>query len=317
MKRSQDLKPILSLDGGGIKGVTTVIILDKIEQELSKSIGTPEKIQDYLGGIAGTSTGGIIASLLLCQDNDYKFKYSAGDVKDIYLKEGPKVFKRSFWQKLKSFGGLTDEKYSNKNLKKLLHKYLGDTKDTDCKLPFVIPTYKMNNGECIYFINHHTYPPMHIKLKDIALATSAAPTYFEPYEINGSFYIDGGFFANNPSIIANRINKEMDRPVISIGTGFKNISRSFEDFSNRDKLKWIKPVIATLLNANGKDVTNNTPLLYKKNIRIDTLLATASDEMDNVKKDNINNLIKDAEEHVKTAKGAIEKAVKYLKVIVV
>ena len=103
---------ILSVDGGGIRGVlpgTILAQLEKILQRLSKS---ERKLGDYFDMIAGTSTGGILACIYLMPGDDGKAKYSAQDAVDLYIKNGHAIFDRTTAQKLSSVAGILHQKYS-------------------------------------------------------------------------------------------------------------------------------------------------------------------------------------------------------------
>jgi patatin-like phospholipase/acyl hydrolase len=173
------------------------------------------------------------------------------------------------------------------------------------------------------FTSHNAQQPLkNFYVKDVCRATSAAPTYFEPAQIN-SFYnqqftlIDGGVYANNPALCAyaeaRKINFSTilndslkpdypsinDMIIISIGTGTVLKPYHFEDFDNAGKLKWIAPLIDILLSSNVETVDYQIQKMYetlgKRNAqnyhRIMPDLKKASPEMDDTSKKNIANLI--------------------------
>jgi patatin-like phospholipase/acyl hydrolase len=108
---------ILSIDGGGIRGILPGTLLTYVEQKIREKTGDKKAtIGQYFDLIAGTSTGGILSLLFLCPDTNGKFKYSAQEAVDIYLKYGSKIFDLSFRKKFMSLGGLLDEKYDATNL---------------------------------------------------------------------------------------------------------------------------------------------------------------------------------------------------------
>ena len=84
------MKLILSISGGGIRGIIPAIILSHIEKHVGKPIS---KCFDL---IAGTSTGGIIATLLSVPENN-KPKYSASQVVELYKQFGTQVFKKIYY----------------------------------------------------------------------------------------------------------------------------------------------------------------------------------------------------------------------------
>ena len=106
---------VLSIDGGGIRGIIPARVLDKIEEKTKRSIARNFDL------IVGTSTGGILALGLSKQGNGgNQEEYSAQDLASIYADRGKEIFPRSFWKGVSSVAGLGDEKYSHKGLKRVL-----------------------------------------------------------------------------------------------------------------------------------------------------------------------------------------------------
>src|SRR3954471_2747681 len=104
---------ILSIDGGGIRGIIPGQVLVALEQKLQRLSGKPElRIADAFDLIAGTSTGGILTCLYLCPDEKTgKPKFTAAAAVDLYLQNGDNIFDVSVWKALGSVGGIADEKY--------------------------------------------------------------------------------------------------------------------------------------------------------------------------------------------------------------
>lgn len=180
-------KKILSIDGGGIKGVFPASFLAVVEETTGK------KISDYFDLIVGTSTGGIIALGL-------GMGFSAREILEFYEELGPDVFKgNTFMRFLRSIG---ISKYDNVALRKALEKKFADKKLGESKNRLVIPSLNLENGEVhVYKTSHHQRFQRDYKEKvvDVALATSAAPTYFPTYSsASGIPLVDGGLWANNP-----------------------------------------------------------------------------------------------------------------------
>lgn len=185
------MKKILSLDGGGIKGVFTLGVLSKFEE----FAGNP--INKYFDLIVGTSTGGIIALGL-------GKGFTANELLSFYSDLGRKIFSGNrFLKSIRHFG---ISKYSNLELKKSLEEKFGTTLLGESKTRLVIPSQVLENG------NVHLYKTAHNerfkedykeKMADIALATSAAPSYLPLFRSNsGLLLLDGGTYANNPIAIA-------------------------------------------------------------------------------------------------------------------
>ena len=185
------MKRILSIDGGGIKGVFPASFLTTIED----SIG--DKISNYFDLIVGTSTGGIIALGL-------GLGFSAKEILAFYEKSGPDIFAGNWFLRfLRSFGS---SKYGQKPLREALTSIFGERKLGESTRRLVIPSLNLETGEVhIYKTSHHPRFERDYKEKavDIALATAAAPTYFPTHHsAAGTPLIDGGVWANNPAGLA-------------------------------------------------------------------------------------------------------------------
>lgn len=190
---------ILSIDGGGIKGLYSSSILASLELKTGKSI------TDHFDMICGTSTGGLIAIGLANG-------MSAQSLVDLYINQGSKIFPtsdnyfiRSFQNSMKTIKQLFfSNKHSVRPLKRILEGLFGDKTMNDADNLLCIPSFNLTNGQPKVFkkSGSHTehFVDSTIKLVDIALATSAAPSYFPIHEHNNFLYTDGGVWANNPTL---------------------------------------------------------------------------------------------------------------------
>ncbi|KAK2972362.1 hypothetical protein RJ640_014420 [Escallonia rubra] len=242
-----NLVTILSIDGGGIRGIIPGTILAFLESQLQELDGPEARLADYFDVIAGTSTGGLITAMLTAPDESNRPLYAAKDIKPFYLEHGPKIFPQTrclFGTLLKE---LTGPKYNGKYLHELLREKLGDTRLSHTLTNIVIPTFDIKNLQPTMFSTYKVkrYPKLDARLSDICISTSAAPTYLPAYNFknldkNGFAYefnlIDDGVAANNPALVAiNQVTKQIldEDPdlfpikpmdygrllVISIGTG--------------------------------------------------------------------------------------------------
>ena len=188
---------ILSLDGGGIKGLFTASFLAEMERR------TRKPISDQFDLITGTSTGGIIAIGLAAG-------VPAQKLADLYAQKGHTIFPK--WpfplNLLRGFLGIALAKYDPKNLQRELIDVLGRNtklKDVTARCRLCIQAFDALNGEVAVFKTPH-HPEYHldgdIALFQAALATSAAPTYFPVTKhVNGYLMGDGGVWANNPVMV--------------------------------------------------------------------------------------------------------------------
>ena len=140
---STNIVPVLSIDGGGIRGIIPVTILTHIE----KKLGYP--IAKCFDVITGTSTGGIIALALNVPDSNGNPKFTAHELINLYKNDGDKIFEKSIWITITTFGGWTGPKYSAKNLELILNKYLQDTTLSQSLSDVVIPAFDLNKNKII------------------------------------------------------------------------------------------------------------------------------------------------------------------------
>jgi uncharacterized protein len=314
---------ILSLDGGGIRGIITCVVLRYIEEQLQALDHPNARIGDYFDLIAGSTTGGLIAAILLYPNENNKAKYSVQEALDLYDKRGDTIFNVSFWEHLLNPFGLFDEKISQQNIENELKKFFGKLEIKNFIKPCLITSYDIESRKSKFFTSHDAHDPIeNFYAKDVCRATSAAPTYFEPASIK-SFYgqefslIDGGVFANNPSLCAysearkipfkkvlqdeEKVNypSMKDMLIVSVGTGTVLKSYEYEEFKNGGKLKWISPLIDILLSSNVETVDYHLhkmeQTLRKKDQknyhRLMPDLHKASPEMDDTSRENIQELI--------------------------
>jgi len=310
---------ILSIDGGGIRGIIPGVILSYIEKKLQTHNSTI-KLSDYFDLISGTSTGGILACCYLIPDKNNKPKYTADEAVEIYIKRGAKIFDISLTQKFKSWGGLTDEKYSAKELENALDDYFGDTKLSELLKPCLITAYDIRNRKAHFFNKTDTTSEIrNFYVKDMARATSAAPTYFETARIKSIFntpyaLIDGGVFANNPAMCAYSEARTIDfakitgnskKPILpfakdmlilSMGTGTIKKPYYYDKAKDWGAVQWIKPIIDIMMSGNSETVdfqlkqifeTTDSPDNY---IRIQPDLYNANSDMDDASKGNLDAL---------------------------
>ncbi|KAI5354532.1 Hypothetical predicted protein [Prunus dulcis] len=212
-----NLITVLSIDGGGIRGLIPGTILAFLESELQKLDGEDARLADYFDVIAGTSTGGLVTAMLTAPDENNRPLFAANDIKEFYLNECPKIFPQNtcplFPHVTKIIKALTGPKYNGKYLHSLVRQKLGDKKLHQTLTNVVIPTFDIRNLQPTIFssfeVNHK--PCFDALLSDICIGTSAAPTYlpahyFETKDGEGNVkefnLIDGGVAANNPTLLA-------------------------------------------------------------------------------------------------------------------
>ncbi|XP_057485889.1 patatin-like protein 2 [Actinidia eriantha] len=254
-----ELITVLSIDGGGIRGIIPSVILAFLETQLQKLDGEDARIADYFDLIAGTSTGGLVTAMLTAPNDKNRPMFGAKDIKAFYLDHCPKIFPQKsclFAPIVKVIRALLGPKYDGKYLHRLVKEKLGNKRLHHTLTNIVIPTFDISRLQPTIFSSYEVKKNRSLDalLSDICIATSAAPTYlpahyFETKDSSGRTrefnLIDGGVAANNPTLVAiGEVTKEMNQRksdflplkladkgrflVLSIGTGSEKIEEKYK-----------------------------------------------------------------------------------------
>lgn len=294
MFEQKDTIKILSIDGGGIRGIIPALLLAEIERVTGK------KIYEIFDFFAGTSTGGIL-TLLLNKPNPL----AASELAEIYNgNDGKKIFKKTFLTPLNYI--FKGPKYDKKGIVSVLSEKLGDSCLKDILKPVLITSYETECRNATFFSNYDCrYKDLY--LKDIARATSAAPTYFEPLNIpNKGTFIDGGVAANNPAMCAyvevlKLLKKQGIDPdskkivVISLGTGTATNSYCYDEMKHWTPIDWIKgPLISSFFDGNSNTVEYQLKQIIKPDcyyrFQLQLPNEKGSDALDNTDEKNLDKL---------------------------
>lgn len=300
---------ILSIDGGGIRGILPGQILVELEMKLQHFSGDPDKrLADYFDMIAGTSTGGILTCLYLYPDEKKPSRplFTATDAVNLYLENGGGIFKESTIR----IDGLRQEKYPVAAIETLLKKYFKNTRLSELLKPCLITSYNIYARSTHFFAQHDAKQKKahDFYLHDVARGTSAAPTYFEPAAVtslSGITYpvVDGGVFASNPALCAyaearekfkpSKKGERMDMFMLSIGTGSKKESYAYDKAKGWGKLGWVKPVLDIMLSGASETVDFQLKHVFDaidcgdNYYRINPDIGRASIEMDDASEGNL------------------------------
>ena len=232
---------VLSLSGGGFRGLFTAQVLHELEKHARKPIGQCFDL------ICGTSIGGLLALSI-------GLEKPMESVIALMRENGEKIFpKRREWKlptpcgTLSLSGGMCRAKYGNDALKSAVEMFFDGARVGDSQHPLVIPTVNYSGGNPQMFKTSHaeklTYD-LRIKMSDVAMATSAAPIYFPLYEFGGECYVDGGIAGNNPALIGvHEATHFMNRQIesicmLSIGTMSGQFRRDESQPRNLGVLGW-------------------------------------------------------------------------------
>ena len=350
---AKELKTVLSIDGGGIRGIIPAMILAEIEKrtlnrirelingnisegeertedekanlhikvdQMVKTKGDKEFIPTakLFNLIAGVSTGGILALGLTkpCDQEGTQAergpRYTAEDLVGLYEEEGKRIFSRSVWHRIRSGWGVTEERYPAKGIEKVLQRYLGETLLSDALTEVLIPSYHLKGqrpdqkgGHPRFFKNRKAKKKSEAAKEDftmryVARATSAAPTYFEPFER----LVDGGIFANNPAMCAYaealHVWRNTDILLVSLGTGELTRRIQYERADGWGIIEWIRPLFRIIFDGASDTVNYQLEQLplkayYRFQPRLDN---EGSDDMDDAGPTNLSALKRVTEAYI-------------------
>ena len=303
---------ILSIDGGGIRGIIPAQILTVLERKLQDRMqDETRRIADYFDMIAGTSTGGILACLYLFPDAETsRPRYSADEAVDVYLQHGQEIFELPLSRRIRSAAGLIDEKYSAHGLAKLLANYFKSAYLSDLLKPCLITAYDIRRRRAMFFTQHDAREraSKDFPLTDVTRATSAAPTYFETVRIRSRTdvsypVVDGGVFANNPALCAyaearNHFGaKAADMAILSLGTGEVRKPYPYAEAKDWGAVGWMKPLVDIMMSGVSETVDYECRTAFEAvgvpdqylrvNVEMSRLPRGATCDMDDVSKDNL------------------------------
>lgn len=286
---------ILSIDGGGVRGIIPARILQEIEEKTGKPI------YQLFDMIVGTSAGALIALASTCQ-----YSYSAEWIVEIYKNQSKYIFHKSIMNTIKSCFNLFGPKYDRTFCDSILESIFDIKifKDTKCKV--VIPVYDLIRDRPIIF---RSWDCGGVLMKEVAAGATAAPTYFSPVSVHNIVdycLIDGGIWANNPELIgvyeALALNPELKKEdiyVLSIGTGKVGFSTTSSKLQNAGIIGWLKGgLINMMMEAESEWTTKAAKELCPNMIRIEPDLLGDTYELDNVSDRNIAALLSTAERYI-------------------
>jgi patatin-like phospholipase/acyl hydrolase len=257
MKSNGNITRILSIDGGGIRGIVPAVVLTHLEEALQQLTNNPDaRLVDFFDLFAGTSTGSMIVAGLLAPNKGNRPAYSAKEIVDLYFDNADTIFQDSLLQDIKSVAGLLNVKYNPEGIEAVFQQHFPDTKLNELLKPTLIPVYDLTRGKNYFFrqqkaqvsARHNYY------LKDVLRSATSAITYFPPMQISTvdgtrkRCFIDGGIFANNPALSAyaefryhNPKLHAKDTMMLSIGTGKQGTRLDCASTQNWGALEWREP----------------------------------------------------------------------------
>ena len=281
---------ILSIDGGGIRGIIPLVQIRELEKIIKCNL------YQKFDFITGTSTGGIIAVML-------SLGYNTDDILNFYKEYGPKIFDKKplRW-------GLFKPKYDAQIILDIFKEVVGDKTLLDCKTNIIIPAYnlsKTGQPQMLGLFKSHKAKQdpdkYNFKLVDVLRATSSAPTYWTPHNINGDYFDDGGMIVNSPAMIAKY--EALDEGyknlnIISFACGRKRKTFNIENYDG-GATERASPLIDSLLDSQqfmtDYYLTKDHKRGELKYMSINSIVAYSDGTIDNASEENIDNMILDGE----------------------
>lgn len=283
---------VLSIDGGGIRGIIPAVILSELRNRLQVDLHTVFDL------ISGTSTGGIIALGIgtTCHDEE---PYTPEHLIELYVQNGPAIFKKHLFTWLVE---IFRPKYSAEPLENILAEFFGEAELSSALTPLLISSYDLQ-GQLPFFFKSHRIasdPTFNWRVAQIARATSAAPTFFPPLRLvreQEYSLADGGVFVNNPSMAAYAEARQLYPDaskilVISVGTGDRKDCITYEASRTWGLVGWARQITPIFMDSVSEAVDYELAHLpgctYVRLQMPD--LAPASSLMDDVSAGNLMNL---------------------------
>jgi patatin-like phospholipase/acyl hydrolase len=309
---------LLSIDGGGIRGLVPAVILAEIEKRTEKPIA---QLFDF---ITGTSTGGLLALGLTKPGELGQPCYTAKDLVKLYENEGDDIFSCSIKHRVRAVVNLFEEKYTSHPLEKFLEKYFGETRLKEALADVFIPVYEIERRIPFFFESRKARQRARydFQMKQVARAAVAAPTYFEPLKLEtdelADYYalIDGGVFANNPAMCgyveAKKVyGSESEVMIVSLGTGTHTKTIPYEEAAGWGLANWAQPLLDVVLDGQSDTVHHQMKALKgsgcgpKLYYRFQAILNQENDELDNACSENIRSLKLIAEDVIRENKDPL------------
>ena len=269
-------KLVLSFDGGGVRAIAAVVFLKQLE------VASGKKIFDIFDFFIGTSAGGINALNLA------GLEATSMELEEFWSKENlAKTMTKSFWDNASFLQ--TKPKYDGKGKRKLLLEYFHDKSLGEAKKPVAVLAYDVENRKPRLL---SSYDSPGIKMVSAASATSAAPIYYSTQEIDdGTWLIDGGIVANNPSLIgyseARKIFPGCKIKVLSIGTGLNRRKINGPSSAKWGALNWFRHDILGIMLESSMFDEIARDLMAKDYLRVNSSTGLVNRRMDDTSDANL------------------------------
>ncbi len=303
---------ILSIDGGGVRGIIPAMLLAEIELLIGR------RISELFDLIAGTSTGGILALALTKPGANSEPQYSASDLIKLYEEKCEVIFPKKKWSKIQAISRFIETKYPSEGIDSVFEEYFGSARLKDALTDVLVTSYDFERQCPVFFKSSEARksPDLDFFMKDAARATSAVPAYFEPFKLETKgiteYYalLDGLIFAGNPAMCAyveaiNTYPEAKDFLVVSLGTGQAKHRQIYEEVKEWGLLQWGRNLLDMVLHGTTVIVNHQMRHLLPtvgdstRYYRFQTKLDRANEQMDDTDPANIRTLKLLAEEMIR------------------
>ncbi|KJV63328.1 MULTISPECIES: patatin-like phospholipase family protein [Ehrlichia] len=297
-------KYILSIDGGGVRGIVAATILQEIEKKINKPL---YKVFDL---VSGSSVGSLIGGALCLKKADGTPKYDTSDLLDLMLKYSGKIFSNSITRGI--FSLIVGPKYSDRNLNSVLKGIFGDAVMKDLVANFIVPSYDLYSSQTIMFrswIDKYR----NIKVSDIARGAVAAPTYFAPKKIvvdnKKKLLIDSSIVCNNPIIAAYAAAQVLypNEKLCCLSVGCGTVNKNFSDLQN-SLLYWADKIMFVIIDAGLDAIDYQMSRIIKEEdtyCRISGNIAYSKCDFSDASPENIQNVKRDAQKIIQENESSI------------
>jgi patatin-like phospholipase/acyl hydrolase len=285
---------ILSIDGGGVRGLIPGAVIVEIEKRTGKPIS---QLFDL---VSGTSAGGHIALALATPGDDGKPKWSAEELAAYYREAYGRIFDNSGFKVFDALKGLTNERYSADGIDSALNEVFGEVKLSEALIEVLITAFEVEGGEPHFFLRSEARndPKKDHLMSFAARATSAAPTYFEPAaKFNGEegmAFLDGALFANNPSMCAFAHAQSLgfdedEMTIISLGTGAVSRILQYEEVRHWGLANWARPIMDITSQASNRAIDWQLNHILRKGhyFRVQPLMSGMRSAIDDARPETI------------------------------
>ncbi len=306
---------ILSIDGGGIRGIIPAEIIKILNDRLiaeQRRRGVPatetKSVGELFDIVAGTSIGGMMALGLTAPGEGGRPRYTPDYMLDVLSTRGPEIFQTpGLLRRLWSLWSYRKSKYGAEGIERVLTELFGDTKMSQLLTTTLVTAYDMELDEPVIFNSERAkLAPAHdFRIRGVARATSAAPTYLPAAAIHDEAgglhqYIDGGVAMNNPAeravVEAKKLYPEATRfVVVSLGTGNNWRPLNFATMESAGILPYAPALINIMMGGASKIVDEHLSMMlprvngHRQYYRMQTVLEGPDSvkEMDNVTPENV------------------------------